>query len=195
MNIMNKYSDDFKSDLKEDHYGYYVDNKVFVTSDNIIKKNILNEIYNDRAIEQVIDLDNTFFIFDEIDSLINPLKSDLNIPNSTTIHTKFKDIYEKSIIKYKNYRENIINLNEKCNTNILEITNYSNKNIQNQKHNQKQNQKQISSKKNNININNDTTLNNKIDNIIDKLQVLKYNKDYGFGDYIDCYDEENNIPL
>jgi hypothetical protein len=188
MNIINNYDDDFNSNFKEYNIGYYCENKIFITSDSVIKKNILNNIYNQKNIDNIINTDKTYFIYDEIDSLINPLKSDLNIPIDNLKHPYADKIYKYSIIKYKEYRNKKKNINYICNDKLIEINNKANNNVNNNNLNNYLNNQESFS-----NINNEKILTNKIDNVISKLDILKYNKDYGFGDYINCYDNEFNI--
>ena len=183
MNIIYNFSDDFKSEFKNQDNGYNNNNKIFITSDSIIKKNILTNIYNNNGITTIMNKKNTYFIFDEIDSLINPLKSDLNIPINHQKHPNADKIYEDCIINYKIYRQNKTNINKTCNKNSIEIKiNNSNINIEPKNLNDK-----------NLPIYLQEILNNKIIDVIRKLDILKYNKDYGFGDYINCYESNNNI--
>jgi len=185
MNVMNGFSDDYNSLLNTMNI-YEENNKVYITSESNFKKNILNNIIKYNDINNIINKEDTYFIFDEIDTLINPLKSDLNIPINKKKHPESLFIYEKCINAYKTFKNNTNIFELKKNHLIDNQTNYldyySNNNTEN-------NDTIVLLDKTKLNI----KLDEKIKNIILKLKTLKYNKDYGFGDYINCNNKNDLI--
>ena len=61
---------------------------------------------------EVLTNDNQLFIYDEFDTVINPLKSDLNKPNSKKNHIDQK--YITSIIISKLFKYEIITIQTCC---------------------------------------------------------------------------------
>jgi len=240
MNIMNNFSNNYNEIFEykdKNNYDYNYLNTIFITSDSTLKKNILNRIKINKNNENIINVNESFFIFDEIDSLINPLKSDLNIPSKKIKHPSYDIIFSKCINLYKEVfkkNNNIRNCNEqlliyeKSNnsnstgyqpnnnstsnpSNNNSISNPSNNNsTSNQANNNStsnpsnnnstsnhpnnnstsnQPNNNLSNEKLSFNINLENVLNLKIKKLIIQLSKLKYNKDYGFGDYINCHNE------
>ena len=98
-NIMTKYCEIFTNTtiskvINSSIYNYN-DNTINIISDSIFKEIILKlRIKNDNS--HILKINNTFYVYDEIDTLINPLKSDLNIPNDDNKfpHQFFDDIID-----------------------------------------------------------------------------------------------------
>ena len=96
-NIMTKYCEIFTNTIiskviNSSFYNYY-NNTINILSDSVFKEIILKlRIKNDD--QNIQKINKTFYVYDEIDTLINPLKSDLNIPNDDNkfIHPFFDDI-------------------------------------------------------------------------------------------------------
>ena len=119
-------------------------NIINIASDENIKKKIINYVQNNN-INEIYKIKNVnpLYIFDETDSIINPLKSNLNIPLKPQNHENKQVIIDNLMKKYY-YDENII-LNEKNEDEKI--------------------------------------LKNKIEQINNKVENMKYNKNYGFGTY------------
>jgi hypothetical protein len=126
MNLTNDFDTDYNTlnsiENEEYNINYKSNNKICIVSDVNIKKNILNRIIETETNEYIIDKQNTFFIFDEIDSLINPLKSDLNIPSNIIVHPYSNVILDKCMEEHKKYLYKKINkINNNNNKNFVEI--------------------------------------------------------------------------
>ena len=146
---------------------------VEIISDTRMKENLLKSILNSSDEEKNKQYKKNlakpnFFIFDEVDSLINPLKSDLNIPEITTkgVHEKNSMILSICFTIIQNYIYKKVatpvpgaNVTIKDGTTIL----YSNKH--------------------------DETLapliQNKIKQTFSQILSMQYNQNFGFGAYID----------
>jgi hypothetical protein len=69
-------------------------NVLSIISDELIKEYILRAIIDSPTIPTDIFTNKNLFIFDEIDSLIDPFKSDLNIPNNPIKHKNHDNLVE-----------------------------------------------------------------------------------------------------
>ena len=68
-----------------------------------VPKGVCQDITEEPTFSKIISKENDFYIFDEVDSLLNPLKSDLNIPKPPQIdHKKRKDIFRICFHSLKN---------------------------------------------------------------------------------------------
>lgn len=77
-------------------------NAIQVLSDNALK-NVVLKAYK-RSENTNVFSETSFFIFDEVDTLLNALKSDLNIPfNGPTTHPEIEFIYEVCFTMINNY--------------------------------------------------------------------------------------------
>ena len=146
---------------------------VEIISDTRMKENLLKRILDSSDEEENTEYKKNlakpnFFIFDEVDSLINPLKSDLNIPENTTkgVHEKNSMILSICFTIIQNYIYKKVatpvpgaNVTIKHGASIL----YSNKH--------------------------DETLapliQNKIKLTFSQILSMQYNQNFGFGAYID----------
>jgi len=71
---------------------------------------IINEIKNNKTNYKKNTINNNpLYIFDETDTLINPLKSNLNIPIEKIMHPEFQIIINELILFSKNLTYEYIN--------------------------------------------------------------------------------------
>ena len=166
-NIMVKYCEIFTNITinKVINYSFYnYNNKTInIVSDNIFKEVILKlKLVND--VKNIEKINNTFYVYDEIDTLINPLKSDLNISNNNSefIHPNFNHII------------NILFYVSKFDFNFLLIMSEKNKLLICNTKDQKINTFELPDLKFT------ETFCNKLNNMKNTVRSLHYNKNYGF---------------
>jgi hypothetical protein len=177
-NIMLKYNGIFNDIIinKVNNKNNYLldNNKMNIISDTKFKEFILKIKLNDNP--EIKLLENTFFIYDEIDSLINPLKSDLNMPSGEKInHSNFQIILDilffiaKKDFSYYNFTVN----------NKYLIINY--KSITTSTKSQHFAKLKVPPKQFNlINVDFCKIFKQKLDNLKKITVSLEYNKKYGF---------------
>ncbi len=167
-------------------------NTIYIVSDTVIKYSLLNNIMLshknnqlNQHISEFID-PNTFVIMDEIDSMIDPLKSNLNISTNNKRPHKYLSIIVEI---FYNIFTNNLNINSTNLNQLFEkLYNANNTNRRNQ----------ISS----------TYWQNKckkkVKEIVDLVSNWDFNREYGFGDYDEnqllnyftCIPfEKNNKPI
>ena len=160
-----------------ENFDYEKSGQINIVSEDTLKKSILDRIKIGDIPDKIND---TFFIFDEIDTLIDPLKSDLNMPDNNCYDHSLKNMLNSIVIK-------IIKI-------LLDKTN--SKRTNNISDNVK-----IKNSKNEIiysfYVSLDEKLNlykfveAKINHTIKIVEKLIFRKNYGFGDY-DYKNSENS---
>jgi hypothetical protein len=99
--FINTYSLDSNNDIKNDDKLIKI-NHINIISDENIKNYVLKSIIKNKSVGFIFNSKN-IFIFDEIDSLIDPLKSNLNIPKESIDHDFKEFILENTFKIITNY--------------------------------------------------------------------------------------------
>jgi hypothetical protein len=147
--ILIKYSQIFyKYSIKNQLYNN--PNNISILSDSATKEYILTSIKSGTAITKLFSKNN-LFIFDEIDTLIDSNKSDLNIPIDDTSHT-FDEFIFKNILEII---KNLFN-NKEINIDLINSTNPDDILILN-------------------------PFKQKMKSVLKIISNMKYNQNYGFG--------------
>jgi hypothetical protein len=170
-NIMLKYSQiliNYAVNTNCDYNSLINTYQINVLSDSLIKEIVLKNIIGTESLINISK--NKLFIFDEIDSLIDPLKSDLNIPENKNFDHPLKEkLSELGIILIKILLKQKTPVNSP--TDRIKIKNNKDEIIYT------------------FNINFDESgklsqmIEKKINKTIKIIQSLTFLKDYGFGDY------------
>lgn len=147
------------------------ENIINIFSDSYIKKELLGLYISNNQIINIFD-DKSFFILDEIDTLINPLKSDLNIPINKKKHPEHDFIID-ILLYISGLIMNFINFQVEYKENKINIKNKTFGNqVQDERTFCKENTKE--------NHNFLKILTKKIQNVLLIINNKIYNKDYGF---------------
>ena len=164
-NIINKYIEILDNYRINKNELFMSKNIINILSDSTFKYKLLTQIIENKT----KNFSDILFIFDEIDSLINPMSSNLNIPNTNSnIDHNYKDLIIKIVI-------NVIKINLKLTEQIFnDNDSIKIKNIYS-----------IDFKKD---IAFSNIISNKISQGLDELNNLTINQNYGFG----IYTYENN---
>ena len=181
--IMLKYIDLFNDMMILKNNYNKDDNIINIMSDTVIKETYLKHIIviDYKKISDIIN-SNNFFIFDEIDTLINPYTSDLNMQDTKSFYSQDNiDIIKKIILVIAKEIHNMNNMNN------IQITNGTNS-------------INISSGEKNIYSNTDIkdikfipVIIAKLNKIINQNKLLQYNVNYGFRNDIDDIDDIDDI--
>jgi hypothetical protein len=148
-------------------------NQIKICSDVFVKINLLEYFINKRGAKNLsnIDTSDVIFIFDEIDSMIDPLKSNLNIVTGETVKVPYRNFINSIVLSIIN--ELITN---NLNTNFDEVFNVIKGRINNEESTRNIPETFILSVKNKLKIAKDFC-------IKDSQILFNTREGFGFGDY------------
>jgi len=163
-------------DSSTDKYSLYTlyPNSVKILSDTLIKYIVLDKYTNDNTAtvnKEKFNHKPNLFLFDEVDTLINPLKSYLNIPyGKEESHPYLNDILQICFNTLKNYHSNTDVATNASNT--INILHPNNKDVY------------LYSGSIDSSPEISAILNTKINRLLSSIDSsMKYNQSYGFGNY------------
>jgi len=176
--IMLKYSqiiDNYSINNKCNYGSLTKEYQINILSESSIKNILLENINKINILDDISK--NKIFIFDEIDSLIDPLKSDLNIPENNYDHPLKQKLNELGIEIIKillNVKEPKVNLSDKIIICSRDIEIYS-----------------FTLPFNNNNLS--EKIEKKLNETIKIINTFIFNKDYGFGNFNYNNDDKKNF--